>query len=155
MRLLAISIDEICQCGFSQQSLHNVDTTIGFQCFDESPTTVTFRGESGAALIANSTQLISYFEQWIATSPTIVVQRSRLNVDSNCDVAIDFSDPECSNITLPADDESSYVGAVAGGVLGGSFALLIIAIVLVIVVLFVKTRHRKASYNVDKENVYE
>ena len=133
-----------------------MDTTAGFQCFDESPTAVTFRGELSAALTANSTQLISYIEQWIATSPTIVVQRSRLSVDSTCDVAIDdFSDPECSDVSSSADDESSDAGAIAGGILGGIFALVIIAVVLVIVVLFIKTRNGRASYNVDKENVYE
>ena len=77
-------------------------------------------------------------------------------MDSTCDVAIDdFSDPECSDVSSPANDESSDVGVIAGGVLGGIFALVIIAVALVIVVLFVKTRYRKASYNVDEENVYE
>ena len=133
-----------------------MDTTAGFQCFDKSPTAVTFRGELGAALTANSTQLASYIEQWIATSPTIVVQRSRLSVDSTCDVAIDdFSDPECSDVSSSADDENSDAGAIAGGILGGIFALVIIALAIVIVVLFIKTRNRTASYNVDKENVYE
>ena len=150
------AINELCQCGFSQQTFYDIDTTAGFQCFDESPTTVTFRGELGAALTANSTQLVSYIEQWIATSPTIVVQRSRLSVDSTCDVAIDdFSDPECSDVSSPADDESGDVGAIAGGVLGGIFALVIIAVVLVIVVLFVKNRYRRALYEFDKENLYE
>ena len=36
------AVEEICQCGFSQEAFQDIDATAGFQCFAESPTTVTF-----------------------------------------------------------------------------------------------------------------
>ena len=60
---IASAVDEICQCGFSSKIFYNVDTTAAFQCFDNSPTAVTFRGEIGSAMAANSSQVISYMEQ--------------------------------------------------------------------------------------------
>ena len=121
------AVDEICQCGFSRETFHNVDTTAAFQCFDNSPTAVTFRGEIGAALTANSFQVISYMEQWVAMNPTIVVQSSRLSVDSDCNVKINsFNDPECGSET--STDGSTNTGALIGGAVGGVIATLIIAV---------------------------
>ena len=54
------SIEKTCQCGFSRQSFNDIKTTAAFQCSDDSPTAVTFRGELGAALRANGPQLIAY-----------------------------------------------------------------------------------------------
>ena len=93
-------MNELCQCGFSRETFRNIDITAGFQCYDQSPTAVTFRGEIGPSLSANSSQLISYLEQWIATDPTIVVLSSRLSIDSSCSVEIsNLNDPECSDVT--------------------------------------------------------
>ena len=149
------AVDEICQCGFSRETFHNADTTAAFQCFDNSPTAVTFRGEIGAALTDNSSQVISYMEQWVAMNPTIVIQSSRLSVDSDCNVKINsFNDPECGSET--STDGSANTGAIVGGAVGGVLATLIIAVSLaVIVVLLVRTCQKKASYKVDKENIYE
>ena len=97
------------------------DITAGFQCFDQSPTAVTFRGEIGPSLTANSSQLISYLEQWVATDPTIVVLSSRLSVDSSCSVEIsNFNDPECSDMT-----STSTKTAIIGGGVGGVFVILV------------------------------
>ena len=146
------ALDEICQCGFFREAFHDVDITAGFQCFDESPTAVTFRGEIGAALTANSSQLISYLEQWVATNPTIVIQSSRLSIDSSCNVAIDnFNDPEC--IISPVNDDSTNTGAIIGGVVGGVFVMLIVAVAVMVVAGFVRTQQKKASYKLDKEDV--
>ena len=154
------AVDEICQYGFSRETFHNVDTTAAFQCFDNSPTAVTFRGEIGAALTANSSQVISYMEQWVATNPTIVIQSSRLSVDSDCNVKINsFNDPECgTNVTSTINDGSANTGAIVGGAVGGGFVTLLIAVSLsVIVVLLVRTCQKKAPYKVDREgdNIYE
>ena len=147
-------MDEICQCGFSRETFHNVDTTAAFQCFDNSPTAVTFRGVIGVALTANSSQVISYMEQWVAMNPTIVVQSSRLSVDSDCNVKINsFNDPECGSET--STDGSANTGAIVGGAVGGVLATLIAVSLAVIVVLLVRTCQRKASYQVNKENIYE
>ena len=148
------ALDEICQCGFSREAFHDIDITAGFQCFDESPTAVTFRGEIGAALTANSSQLISYLEQWVATNPTIVIQSSRLSIDSSCNVAIDnFNDPECIDIISPVNDDSTNTGAIIGGVVGGVFVMLIVAVAVMVVASFVRTQQKKASYKLDKEDV--
>ena len=148
------AVDEICQCGFSRETFHNVDTTAAFQCFDNSPTAVTFRGEIGAVLTANSSQVISYMEQWVAMNPTIVIQSSRLSVDGSCNVKIDrFNDPECGRETSTDDSANT---SIVGGAVGGVLATLIIVVSLaVIVVLLVRTCQKKASYKVNKENIYE
>ena len=164
LKSITSAVDEICQCGFSRETLHNADTTAAFQCFDNSPTSVTFRGEIGVALTANSSQVISYMEQWVAMNPTIVIQSSRLSVDGSCNVKIDsFNDPECGSETSTDGGETSTVndgsattGAIVGGAVGGVLATLIIAVSLALtVVLLVRTCQRKAPYKLDKENVYE
>ena len=152
------AVDEICQCGFSRKSFHNVDTTAAFQCFDNSPTAVTFRGEIGVALTANSSEVISYMEQWVAMNPTIVIQSSRLSVDSDCNVKIDsFNDHECDSETSTdggemstMNDGSANTGAIVGGAVGGVLATLIIAVSLAVtVILLVRTCWKKA------DNIYE
>ena len=151
------AMDEICQCGFSREIFHNVDGTAAFQCSEESPTTVTFRGEIGAALRANTSQVISYMEQWVATNPTIVVQNARLRIDSSCNVKIDsFNDPECGSMTSTVNGGSrSNTAVIVGGTVGGLLAILIIALSLVVIVVLVRTQWKKVSYNVDSDRTYE
>ena len=152
------AMDEICQCGFSRETFHNVDITGAFQCFEISPTTVTFRGEIGAALRANTSQVISYMEQWVATNPTIVIQNTRLRVDSSCNVKIDsFNDPECGSVTSTMNDcsKSDTDAIIVGGVVGGLLATLIIPLSLVVIVVLVRTQWKKISYNVDRDGAYE
>ena len=153
-------MDDLCQCGFSGKTFH--DTTARFQCFDNSPTAVTFRGEIGSTMGANSPQVISYMEKWVAMNPTIVIQSSRLSVDGNCNVKIDsFNDPECGSMipTVQDDSDDINIGAIIG-LAGGVLTTLIIAVslVVVVVVLLVRTRKKKASREVDNRdgaNIYE
>ena len=147
---------DLCQCELSSKTFHNVDTTAAFQCFDNSPTAVTFRGEIGSTMGANSSQVISYMEQWVATKPTIVIQSSRLSVDSSCNVKIDsFNDPECGTIISTIKDDSVNIGAIIG-VVGGVLATLIVAVSLaVVVVLLMRTRQKKAFNKVDEDSIYE
>ena len=163
-------MDEVCQCGFSLETFHNVNITAAFQCFEKSPTTVTFRGEIGAALRANTSQVITHMEQWVATNPTIVVQNTRLNIDSSCNVKIDsFNDPECgstsmtstmndcytSNMTSILNDGSNTAAITVGGIVGGLLTTLIIALSLVVIVVLGRTQWKKVSYNVDSDRTYE
>ena len=151
------AVDNLCQCEFSGKTFHDVDTTAAFQCFDNSPTAVTFRGEIGSTMGVNSSQVISYMEQWVATNPTIVIQSSRLSVDSGCNVKIDsFNDPECGTmISTMNDDRSDSTGTIIG-VVGGVLATLIIAVSLtVVVVLLVRTRQKNAFNEVDESSIYE
>ena len=166
------AVDDLCQCGFSGKTFH--DTTATFQCFDNSPTAVTFRGEIGSTMGANNSQVISYMEKWVATNPTIVIQSSRLSVDGNCNVKIDsFNDPECGSMILTVNDDSDDININIGdddsddinigaiiGLTGGVLTTLIIAVslVVVIVILLVRTRKKKASREVnnrDGANIYE
>ena len=155
------TVDETCQCGFSQESFQDIDATAGFQCFVESPTAVTFRAKIASA---NSEQLISYIEEWVATQPSIVVLSSRLSIDGNCAVEIDnFKAPECTGIisTINSDNTNSITGSVIGGVVGGLFILLIAVVTLVLIVfLLQRKRQKKAAYklNSDKKediDIYE
>ena len=156
-------MDDLCQCGFSGKTFH--DTTATFQCFDNSPTAVTFRGEIGSTMGAYSSQVISYIEQWVATSPTIAVQNSSLGIDGNCNVKIDsFNDTECGPMisTMNDDDDDSVnidIGAIIG-LVGGVLATLIIAVslIVVVVVLLVRTCKKKATQEMDNRdgaNIYE
>ena len=154
---VTLAVDELCQCGFSRETFLNIDVTTGFQCFDESPNAVTFRGEIGPSLTASSSQLISYLDQWVATDPTIVVLSSRLTIDSSCSVEIDnFNDPECSDVT-PTVPAAKATDAIIGGVVGGVVAISIAVLALVAVVCLLRNFGKKTSYNpeVDKDIVYE
>ena len=118
-------MEGLCKCGFSRDAFYDIDATTGFQCFDESPTAVTFRGKIRALARANISQLLSYIEQWVATQPSIVVLSSILSIDSSCTVPIDsLSEAECSDIdvTATSNTDSSNapitVGSIVGGVLG-------------------------------------
>ena len=149
------AVNELCKCVFSRETFYDIDITAGFQCFDQSPTAVTFRGEIGPSLTANSSQLISYLEQWVATDPTIVVLSSRLSVDSSCSVEIsNFNDPECSDMT-----STSTKTAIIGGGVGGVLVILVAALALVVVVGLLRTHQKRASYNLsvgkDVDNIYE
>ena len=96
---------------------------------------------------ANSSQLITYLEQWISTNPTIVVQRSRLAVDSTCTVLIeDFNEPECGKVD--SESEGSNVGPITGGVIGGVLLLLIVFVAVGVFLYYVlKVRHTTALYS--------
>ena len=156
------AVNELCQCGFSRETF---DTTAGFQCYDQSPTVVLFYGEIGPSQTVNSSQLISYLEQWVATDPTIVVLSSRLSIDSSCSVEIsNFNDPECNDMTptdVTSPDVTSPVtittGVIIGGVVGGIFVILVAALALIVVFGLVRTHRKKVSYNlsVEKKEIYE
>ncbi|CAI8053582.1 hypothetical protein GBAR_LOCUS29303 [Geodia barretti] len=124
------AVNELCQCDFSRDSFNEIDVTAGFQCFEASPTAVTFRAEIMDIAKANTSQLIGYIEQWVTSRPTIVVLGSRLSIDSDCEIEIDsFSEPECLDTdreTPPERVDGSRIG-----------------------------NHRKASYKVESDSVYE
>ena len=150
-------MNELCQCDFSRDSFNEIDVTAGFQCFEASPTAVTFRAEIMDIAKANTSQLIGYIEQWVTSRPTIVVLGSRLSIDSNCEIEIDsFSEPECLDAdreTPPDRVDGSRIGYIIGGILGGGLLVLLVVLLLV-VVLFLRN-HRKASYKVETESIYE
>ena len=154
-------VDELCQCGFTHDTIHNT----GFQCFDESPTAVTFRAEIMALPTANISQLLGYIEQWVATQPSILVVDSILSIDSSCTVAIDnLNDPECNETTstttdspntTDTTDSTDTTTSLIGGIVGGIVAMLIAGAAFVLVIaVSVKKYRKKRSYNVE-EDFYE
>ena len=151
---VARAVNDICHCDFSRDSFHDIDNTAGFQCFDSSPTAVTFRAEIMDSERANISQLIAILEQWVLSQPTIVVLSSRLSIDSDCSVEIEsYSEAECSTIgTSSSSDNSSRIGSIAGGILGG---LLVLVIVVVVIIGLVVKLRKKASYSLDTDSIYE
>ena len=158
------TVEELCRCGFSQEAFQDIDVTAGFQCFDASPSAVTFRAVIMDLPLASSSQLISYIEEWVATQPSIVVLSSRLSIDSSCAVEIDnFNAPECNDMTPSTSDgnnntntnPNSVAGPVIGGVVGGICVLLLAIVALVLVVIFVRNCQKKSTYklNVHKEDI--
>ena len=146
---------DICQCGFSLQNFIDFETKSELQCFDDSPNAITFRAELGGTAGANSSQIIFYLEQWITTSPTLVVKESRLAVDSMCNVEINhFNDTECRN---EPTEKTPIVAVVVGGATGGVLMLLIIAVGTITVIFILKARSKKASksYEVEMMTEYE
>ena len=152
------AVEEICQCGFSREAF--LDVEAGFQCFDESPTAVTFRAVIMDIAMASSSQLIGYIEEWIATQPSIVILSTRLSIDSSCTVEIQtFSAAECTDMTpstrLTDGNNNTNIASVAGGVVGGVTVLLIVIVLLVLVVVFLRNKKKKATYKIDvhKEDI--
>ena len=152
---VARAVEGLCQCGFSRDAFYDIDATTGFQCFDESTTAVTFRGEIRALARANISQLLSYIEQWVATQPSIVVLSSILSIDSSCTVAIDsLSEEECRNMTV-----SNAVTPTTEVIVGGVLILLIFAVltvligVLVAMLVRMRRNSKKLSYTVEGDSV--
>ena len=62
-------------------------------------------------------------------------------------------DPECNDIISPVNDDSTNTGAIIGGVVGGVFVMLIVAVAVMVVAGFVRTQQKKAPNKLDKEDV--
>ena len=124
--------EELCQCGLSADRI----TEGAFQCFMNSDQQVTFRARIHGTAQANSSQLITYIEQWVATETSIAVQRVRIRVDT-CPVAITtFDDPECAQTSLPTSDNTA---AIISGVV---VTVVVIVVTIAVVVIFVMKNKR-------------
>ena len=129
--------EQLCQCGLSADRV----TEGAFQCFMNSDQQVTFRARIHGTAKANSSQLIAYIEQWVATGTSIAVQRVRIRVEA-CPVAITtFDDPECAQTTPPTSDNTA---AIIGGVI--VTLVVIVAVTITVVVIFImKNKRAKRS----------
>ena len=124
--------EELCQCGLSADRI----TEGAFQCFMNSDQQVTFRARIHGTAQANSSRLITYIEQWVATETSIAVQRVRIRVDT-CPVAITtFDDPECAQTSLPT---SYNTAAIISGVV---VTVVVIVVTIAVVVIFVMKNKR-------------
>ena len=102
---------------------------------------VTFRARIHGTTQANSSQLITYIEQWVATETTIAVQHVRIRVEA-CPVAITtFDDPECAQTT------PDNTAAIISGVI--VTLVVIVAVTIAVVVIFVM-KNKRAKLSLQK-----
>ena len=125
-------MNSFCTCGFTFHSAN-------ISCFDDF--SITFRGSSDS-------NLVGYLKDWVSTkSTTVKVQGLSLTVDKNCAAPITSLDVAgCTGAVTNAQDSASSSNiTVAVGAAIGVGSLVIIAIILT--VLIVALRHRKAKKN--------
>ena len=140
-------------------------------CFEGSPSHVTYRAVLTGSENSSVVELIFLIEQWIRDTPSIIVQSTRLGVTNSCPIVIaNLNGPECpediTNRTQMATPTSSIatptssipttsttnttgvvnVGAVVGGVIAG---VLAIAVLVLIVIVLVMWRQRRRSGSKD------
>lgn len=64
--------------------------------YKDSPQHVTYRAILSKTNNTSSVELVSYIEQWITATQSIVVESVELNINTTCPLVIrDFSSPEC------------------------------------------------------------
>ena len=75
--------------------------------------------------------LLSLIEDWKYDTRSVLVGGQRLNIDLSCPTGLDsVNDVDCYN---PA-------GAIAGGILGSFFGIVLIAVAVVILVCIIRNR---------------
>ena len=138
-----------------------------FACYDDSPTSVTYRARVSGTSETDSGSLISLIEKWLSGGVSIIVNGIIITVDSDCSVAISsLSEGECSPTppptTPPTNDtnmtttdntsttntaaSSTDTGAIIGGVVAMVFIISVtFAIAAIIITLIVRNRHRSVS----------
>ena len=123
----------------------------GFQCLGPSEDYATFRATLSGTV--NSFQLISYVEEWVETSPTVLVQGLRLTVDKSCPVQItSLQDPGCqfSEESTQSSGGTDNVAAVVGGVVAITTVVVITGTIVIIVVLVLKNRRAELKISQGK-----
>ena len=105
-------IEGICpQCGFPEDNIDGAE----FQCLGPSEDCAIFRATLRGRV--NHSQLISYVEEWVESSPTMLVQGLRLTVDKLCPVEnTSLQDPGCqfSEESTQSSGGTNIVAAVVG-----------------------------------------
>ena len=91
---LLVYIRGRCECELSSANIHQPR----FMCFNGTPDRVTFRASLVAHQDWNTTQLVTFLEDWQATHGTVVIQGETLFVTGEeCPVDIfELDEPECS-----------------------------------------------------------
>lgn len=87
-----------------------------FQCFGVEADEVTFRAQLSATAQANTSQIISYMEQWIAGGSAVVnIGNILYTPDPSCAVGIQsVNDPECErSVSLRSAVATSLYGLLA------------------------------------------
>ena len=157
---LSQGVEGLCACGFSSSLL----TDEFIDCFDSSPSLVTYRAVLTGTETVSAVEFLSLIEQWVRDTRSIIVQSTRLGLTNTCPVVItDRDSPECpediTNRTQVATPTSSIatttltksvvvsVGAVAGGFAG----VLAIAVLVLIVIVVMWRQLRSGSKDMSDE----
>lgn len=130
-------LNQRCQCAIQ------INDDAGFQCFDDSPNAITFRARINGSLEVSAMQVITFLEEWIASSDEpLSINAQLLDLDKNCAVSISsFGEPECLSDELTESPITvTTVGAIIGALLG-----LALIILLVIILLFLKRKLKKKA----------
>ena len=147
---LVQGVESLCGCGFSTAFVSNTF----LKCSDDgSPNHVTYRAVLAETDLTTAVELVSYIEQWDASTHSLVVQSVQLGINTTCPVVIaDILDsPECPEVTsAPTDVSDSGVnGFIVGGAIVGVLFVLLIAAVVVILVLLVSLRKQRKTGSLD------
>ena len=78
-----------------------------FVCFTpQSPHHVTYRAQINRTSQATTEQLVTFIQQWVMTSQSILIQGVQLNINRTCDFVIStFNDVECSKDTPSTESD--------------------------------------------------
>ena len=141
---LAEAIQGICGCSFSRE--HISESFV--QCFSESPHQITFRAQINQTSQSSTVELVSYIEQWITSTGSLVVQGSLLQLNTTCPLVIvdQFVASECpldqpTIVTATTSTQQpDNTGAIVGGVVVLGLALILAITAIVIGYLVLKQR---------------
>ena len=125
-------VERTCSCNFT----YVFDER--FICFDQSPNHVTYRAQINGTLQSPAERLLTFIQQWVASTQSISIEGVQLDIDRTCEPAIStFNDAEC---TTPSGNVDSTVGIAAGCSVA---ILLVIGIVIAIIVCIIWKRSVK------------
>ena len=137
---LSQRVNSLCGCGFNSSLILRPF----IRCFDDSPRYVTYRAVLTGTPTDSTVELVSFIDQWIATTETIIVQSAGLSTDSTCLlVIVDHESPECPqdltnrlSLATSATLSEDNTGALVGGVIGGAVVLVaMVGLVSILVIL--------------------
>ena len=132
-------IVRMCSCEFTNEHFTN-----GFlRCFDESPTTVTFRTQISRTIQTSSSELVPYIEQWIESTEGLVVNGLYLVLVKDCPLVIEsFDSSVCQGTQETRHDDRT--GGLVGGIIGGLVAILIaVAVTIIVTCLIFKYKSKR------------
>ena len=145
------NINKRCSCGFTDDRISNG----AFQCFGSNADSVTFRAHLVGLADVTSTALAAHIAEWVATSPTVLLQNVHFLLDSNCQdevVIEDIQGPECVQTT----SEHSFLNTgTAAGITAAAIltAVLLVGGVTMLIVYFRKRHYSKIILKRLRENV--
>ena len=113
-------------------------------CFTpQSPGHVTYRAQVNRTLQTTARQLLTFIQQWVASTQSILIQGVQLDIDRTCEPTIStFNDAEC---TVDINTEMiTTVGSNVGTAVGCTIAIvLVIGIIIGVIIIIIWKRSTK------------